>query len=337
MPKQLLPLAGASNEPLIAATVRRLSPLIAPANVYVATGAALSKATRRALPKVPPTNILAEPAPRNTAPCIGWATHALLREDPDALIAVLPSDHFIGDEPGFRRAVETALRIARQDWLVTIGVVPTRAETGYGYVEVGPPLEGGAFQVERFVEKPDAVRAEAFVRGGRHLWNAGMFFFSARTMAAAIEKLMPDLHAGLVKIDAAARRGRERPALERLFPRFPAVSIDYGVMEKAERVAVVPGDFGWNDVGSWESAWELAPKDALSNAAPPGAALIDAERNVVWDARRKKTQRVYALLGVSDMVLVETDDAVLLMPRSRAQDVRKVVEELRRRGDEDLL
>ena len=334
MPKQLLPLAVDPTEPLLAATVRRLAPLIPPDHVYIATGEALVEATARILPNVPRSNILAEPAARNTAPCIAWATRTLLRTSPDARVAVLPSDHFIRDEPAFLRTVEKALHAAEEDYLVTIGMVPTRPETGYGYIEVGAPLAHGASSVTHFVEKPDRARAEAFVRGGKHLWNAGMFFFRGQTMAKAVEAHLPDLHRGLQEIDLAAARGEERQTLARLFPHFSAVSIDHGVMEKAERVAVVPGDFGWNDVGSWESAWELAAKDAHGNALPEGSVLVDAQNNFVCDrTARGSDGRVYAFVGVSDLVLVETDDAVLVIPRERAQDVRAVVEELRRRGD----
>lgn len=332
-PKQFLPLGADAKEPLLAATVRRLEPLIPPERVYIATGAALVEATSRAAPQVPRAQVLAEPVPRNTAPCVGWATMSLLRRDADAIVVVLPSDHFIRNEPEFLRVVERALGVARDGYLCTIGVVPTRPDTGYGYIEVGETLSRGAFMVSRFVEKPDRVRAEEFVRDGKHLWNAGMFFFEARTMARAIETHLPDLWSGLEEIDAAARRGEEQRALDRLFPTFQSISIDHGVMEKAGAVSVVPGDFGWNDVGSWESAWELAAKDDTGNSLPKDAVAIDARGNFVCDRTSNIGKRVYSLVGVSDLILVETDDAVLLIPRDRAQDVRAVVERLKVRGD----
>jgi mannose-1-phosphate guanylyltransferase len=332
-PKQFLPLGADPTEPLLTATVRRLAPLVPPDRVYIATGEALIDATSRAAPQVPRAQILAEPVPRNTAPCVGWATATLLRRDPDALVAVLPSDHFIRDEPEFLRIVQTALDVAREGYLCTIGVVPGRPETGYGYIEVGEALSGGAFRVSRFVEKPDRARAEQFVHGGKHLWNAGMFFFAARTMARAIEAHLPDLWRGLEEIDLAARQGEERRALDSVFPKLPSISIDHGVMEKASAVAVVPGDFGWNDVGSWESAWELAAKDDIGNSLPEGAVAVDARGNFVCDRTTSRSKRVYALVGVSDLILVETDDAVLLIPRDRAQDVRAVVDQLKTRGD----
>jgi mannose-1-phosphate guanylyltransferase len=260
-----------------------------------------------------------------------------LRRDPEAIVAVLPSDHFIGNEPAFLSSIEDALVVAKEDYLVTIGIVPTRPETGYGYIEVGERLSPSAFHVARFIEKPDRSRAEAFVAGGKHLWNAGMFFFRARTMARAIEQHMPSLYRGLVDIEDAAARGQEPEVLARVFPTLPSVSIDHGIMEKAERIAVVPGDFGWNDVGSWESAWELARKDVANNALPDNAIAVDAKGNYVCDRTTVGGKRVYALVGVSDLVLVETDDAVLLIPRERAQDVREVVQILRSRNDQSRL
>jgi mannose-1-phosphate guanylyltransferase len=188
--------------------------------------------------------------------------------------------------------------------------------------------------VARFVEKPDRARAEAYVAGGKHLWNAGMFFFRAKEMLGAIESCLPELSAGLRKIDAAAARGEEARELAATFPVLPSISIDHGVMEKASKLAVVPGSFGWNDLGSWESAWELAEKDGAGNALPADAVAIDAHRNIVRDLTTGAgAKRVYALVGVSDLVVVETDDAVLVMPRERAQDVKAVVTELKKRGD----
>jgi mannose-1-phosphate guanylyltransferase len=332
-PKQLLPLAGDPRESLIAATVRRLAPLVPPERVYIATGVRLVDATARELPQVPRANLLAEPTPRNTAPCIGWATATIARLDPEALVMVLPSDHYITDEEGFRAVVARALDAARAGYMATIGVVPTRAETGYGYVERGHEVKPGVHEVARFVEKPDRARAEEYVRGGKHLWNAGMFFFRAGDMLRAIREHLPALAAGLDAIDAAAKRGDEAAALATTFPTLPSISIDHGVMEKASRLAVVPGSFGWNDVGSWESAWELAAKDGAGNAMPAGSVAVDARGNLVRDLTTGGGKRVYALVGVSDLVVVETDDAVLVIPRDRAQDVREVVKALKDRGD----
>jgi mannose-1-phosphate guanylyltransferase len=339
-PKQLLPLGGI-DEPLLAATVRRVLPLTQPERVFIATGAHLVDATRAILPELPSENFLAEPAARNTAPCIGWSAHRILRVRPDAVVVVLPADHIIGDEVGFRAALTEAARVAREGRIVTIGLTPTRPETGYGYIEVGAPLstepradgsENQTFSVVRFVEKPPLATAQAYLAGGKHVWNGGMFIFRADRMTEALAKHTPELSAMLTKLDEAADRGDEAAAVEELFPAAPSISIDYAVMEREPGLAVVRGDFGWSDVGSWESAWELSPKDPTNNAAPDHAVLEDASGNLVHDLRTDGRTRVVALLGVHDLVVVETDDALLVMPRHRAQDVRAVVETLKTKG-----
>lgn len=331
-PKQLLPLAS-EGESLLAGTVRRLAPLIAPERVLVVTGEHLRDATLAAIPGVPHDHILCEPAPRNTAPCIAWAAAVIARKDPEALVAVLPSDHHIEDEPGFRAVLERALSSAAKGRVTTVGIVPTRPETGYGYIEVGEELGGGAKAVVRFVEKPDRARAEELVASGKYLWNAGMFFFRAKDMLALVERHLPELARGVMTIDAARGAPDAGAVLAEVFPTLPSVSIDHGVMEKAEGLAVVPGDFGWNDLGSWESAWELAAKDEHENALPPGAVAVEASGNLV----RVGSPKLVALVGVRDLVVVDTGDALLIMPRERAQDVRAVVDELKRRGDRERL
>jgi len=281
------------------------------------------------VPRVPRENLLAEPAPRNTGPCIAWATSRIARTDPDAIVCVLPSDHHVANEKEFSRVAQAAIQCAETNHIVTIGIVPTRAETGYGYVEVGDPIGGGAFAITRFVEKPDRETAERYLAEvPKYLWNAGMFFFRARVMMNAFYKYLPDITSGLTRIDEAAKRGEEQRVLEEVFPRFPSISIDYGIMEKTSGVAVVPGDFGWSDLGSWQSMWELAKKDADGNAVPASAVCVGSARNLV----RSESTKTWALAYVEDLVIVETEDAVLVIPRSRAQDVRAIVDILKARG-----
>jgi mannose-1-phosphate guanylyltransferase len=325
-PKQLLPLGGGSSS-LLAETVRRIAPVVPIERVLVVTAAALEEATRAELPDLPRENLLAEPAPRNTAPCIGWANRVIAARDPDALIAVLPSDHHVADEAAFVATVKRALAVAEVRDLATIGIAPTRPDTGFGYIELGAEIGGveGGRDVSRFVEKPDLARAKEYVASGRFLWNGGMFFFRAGAMELAIRAHMPDLASGL---DAMGDHD-----VARVFPTLPSISVDYGVVEKIEagKVGVVPGDFGWSDVGSWESAWELANKDANGNALPEGAVAVDAKGNLV------RAAKMVALVGVDDLVVVETDDAILVMPRKRAQDVRAVVEVLKDTKRKELL
>ncbi|MCL2778151.1 MAG: sugar phosphate nucleotidyltransferase [Polyangiaceae bacterium] len=341
-PKQLLPLAGQSGEVLLAATVQRLAPLITPDRVVIVTGEPLANATAAAVPEVPRAQILCEPAPRNTAPCIAWATSVIEAMDPDAVVAVLPSDHFIANSAEFHRVLERAIATAALGHVTTVGIVPTRAETGYGYIELGAPLASagnasntGAMSVLRFVEKPNLERALEFLNGKRHLWNAGMFFFRARDMHALVGEHLPELAAGIAQIDQASSTANAATVLKNIFPTLPSISIDHGVMEKATRLAVVPGNFGWSDVGSWQSAWELGNKDDHGNALEPDTIAIDTTNSLVRTLGT--TKKVVALVGVRDLVVVDTDDAILVIPRDRAQDVRMVVDALKARGKTNLL
>lgn len=338
-PKQLLPLGPGSSESLIGATVRRLAPLVPPDRTWIATGAHLVESTRRELSWLPESAFLAEPRARNTAPCIAWATHRIARRDPEALVMVLPSDQHVGDEERFRTVLRRALNAAAQGPITTVGIVPTRPETGYGYIEVGEPREEGVHRVQRFVEKPDAATAREYLASGRYLWNSGMFFFRAREMLRAVQEHLPKLAEGLERL-ARASEEQSQAALEEFFETVEPVSIDYGVMERESELSVVSGDFGWSDLGSWESAWEAAPKDAAGNAAPEGSVLISARGNLVADltaGREARGKKVVALVGVEDLCVVETDDALLVMRRERSQDVREVVAELERRRANDLL
>jgi len=330
-PKQLLALGPRKNEALIQGTVRRLTSICSPDRIFVATGQHLLDATASALPQLPASNFLAEPAPRNTAPCIAWATATIRRRDPEAVIAVLSADHLAEDEPRFHDAIDQALRVAESGTITTIGLVPSRPETGYGYLEIGETRPDGAHEVVRFVEKPDRVKADQMVRSGRYLWNSGFFFFRAADMMDAVEHHLPALYAGMKRIDDAAREGCEQQVVREIFPTLQSISIDYGVMEKLSPLAVVPGDFGWTDVGSWQTVWELAARDEQGNAAPGDAVLIDSHGNYVADLRSDSGKTI-ALVGVEDLVVVETDDALLVMPRSRSQDVRQVVAALESKG-----
>ncbi len=338
-PKQLLPLGPCAPDSLIGSTVARLSGLVDTNRILVATGAHLVDATRKELSQLPASAFLAEPMARNTAPCIGWAASVIARTDPEAIVCVLPSDQHAVDAEGFRAALAKAAEAAAGGAITTIGIIPTRPDTGYGYIQRSQEKTPGVFEVARFVEKPDRATAEAYVESGDYYWNAGIFVFRARDMLTAFQKHLPDMAAGLERLNAAAAEGEasERAAVEEFFGSCQSVSVDYGIMEKEAVLNVVPAEFGWSDLGSWESSWDLSGKDAAGNAVPPTTVLVDAKNNLVEDLRTSSgSKRVIALVGVEGLCVVETDDALLIMPTERSQDVREVVATLKNSGREDL-
>lgn len=339
LPKQLLRLGPNAELPLIGATVARIAALVPHERILIATGADLLPATQSALPMLPASSFLGEPVARNTAPCIGWAASIAHRRDPDAIVMVLPSDHHIADEPGFRDVLTRALESAARGAIATVGIQPTRPDTGYGYIELGSELRPGVRQGIRFVEKPGLAQATEYLDSGRYVWNGGMFFFRAERLLQEIARHLPELSAGLTRIEEAAKVGpeKEASATKAVFETVKGVSIDVGVMEKVGAFEVVPANVGWSDLGSWESAWELAPKDASGNAAHDHGFVLEGERNLMLDLRTKEKKRVMVALGVDDLCIVETDDALLVMKRENAQGVRAIVEALSQAGHHDKL
>ena len=325
-PKQFLALA--TNRPLIVETVDRLKGLATPARTFVVCGPVHARAVRKLLPRLPAANVVVEPIARNTAPAIGLATLHVQARDPEGVLAVLPSDHHVADVPGFRKVLERAAEVAASGALVTIGIRPTRPETGYGYIRVGEPIDGKSSRVRAFVEKPDAPTAAGYLSSGEYLWNGGIFVFTARAMRDAIARHLPQLDAVLERIAPTVGTSRHAAALRKWFPRAPAISIDYGVMEKAREIAVVPGDFGWSDVGSFAALPEVRPADPSGNVVVgKGAVLVDSAGCVVVGSGRP-----LGVVGLRDMVVVDSGDAVLVVPRDRSQDVRAVVQSLKSKG-----
>lgn len=327
-PKQLLPILG--RRTMIQETVARLKGIARPAETLVVTGAEQAALVRRQVPALPAANVLVEPVGRNTAPCIALAAEVILAREPDALMVVLPADHAIGDVASFRTALRRAAALAAAgDLLVTIGIRPTYAETGYGYIEVGEALDRrrpAAWRARAFHEKPDRRRAARYCAAGRFLWNSGMFVWRASVVRRAFEEHLPQVAAALRPVGAARSPRQLSLALRRAYRRVESVSIDHGVMEDAENVAVVAGDFGWNDVGSWAAIPDVWGRDADGNSLRGDVLAVEARGNVVLGGKR-----LVALLGVEDLVVVDSDDALLVCPRARAQDIRGVVEQLRRR------
>jgi mannose-1-phosphate guanylyltransferase len=323
-PKQFLPLLS-HGATLLSATVDRLRGHLPLDRILVVTAADQVDQVRAAVPDLPVENVIAEPRARNTAACVGLGALSVATRDPGAVAAVIPSDQFIAHPQRFWDCLEVAfLRAASASRpVVTLGIRPTAPETGFGYLEPGEATAGGARRVARFVEKPDRATAEQYVKSG-YLWNAGMFVFAVDHMLGLIDQHLPELGRTLTQI----RNDPSRAAV--LYPEAQSISIDYGVMEKLgpTEVECVPGDFGWNDVGSFPALAAVAPADAAGNTSLGDSVAIDAHNNIfVGDGKR-----VITAVGVNELVIVATDDAVLVLPKSRAQDVKQVVDALERSG-----
>ncbi|HOX46895.1 MAG TPA: sugar phosphate nucleotidyltransferase [Myxococcota bacterium] len=333
-PKQLLAIGGPRS--LLRETAERLLPMCGWARTLVVASAPLAAAIRAELPEMPAENLLLEPVPRNTAPAIGLAALEVMRRDPAGVLAVLPSDHLVRPAARFRRLIRAAALEARAGQaLVTLGVTPARPETGYGYIRRGRPagrrLGLPVFEVRGFFEKPARRRAEAFVRAGDYLWNSGMFVFTAQAALKALADAMPALRTGLLEVAAAPARARAG-VLRRVFERTEALSFDQGVMERLGGGRVLPFEAEWSDVGSWNALREVLPLDRHGNAVEGDALALDCRGCVV-----RSTGRLVAAVGLTELAVVETEDAVLVCPLDQAQAVRKVVEALRARGRRELL
>lgn len=332
-PKQVLTVQGERS--LIQATVDRLAPIMPPGNIWILTNEFVRDEIVKQLPEVPANQIVAEPAQRNTAPAIGLAAHILHSIDQDAVFGVFPSDHVIGDPDGYIDALIPAFEAASNGEIALLGIQPRWPETGYGYVEFPKGTGAGTnavVKVTRFREKPDLATAEEFVEAGNFFWNAGMFFWKAETVLESLRQHLPKtatLLAGLPAFHAADFASK----MTEVFPLCENISIDYAVLEHARNVVGVPcGDFAWNDVGSWNAVYELLDRDEFQNASVSELLPTDASGNYV-DAGKK----LVALLGVKDLIVVDTPDALLVADRSRAQQVGDIVKLLEKRNREDLL
>jgi mannose-1-phosphate guanylyltransferase len=324
----LLTLTGKKS--LLQQTVDRLTPLATPERTVVVCGPAHATPVARQLPQLPEANIIVEPAPRGSAPAIVLATALIARREPDAIVGSFAADHEVADQDAFNRAIETAIVAARQGWLVTVGLEPTRPETGFGYIErttdvVARTDQGVAYRSERFVEKPDLATAQAYLEAGRSLWNASMFVWQASTLLEEVQRLQPDLFDAVTRIaDAWATPEQDRITAQ-IWAELPESTIDQGILEHSERVAVVPANLGWSDVGDWNNLGELIEQDGAGNRVR-GDLVQEASTNcVVWS----ETGRLVALVGLTDLAIVDTEDALLVVNRKYAQEVRRIVEQLK--------
>jgi mannose-1-phosphate guanylyltransferase/mannose-6-phosphate isomerase len=306
-----------------------LVPFVEPTSVWVCTTRELSAAVREELPEVPPEQILEEPAGRNTSAAIGWTVQSMPAELRQGAVAVLPADHRIGDAETFRGALELAEGICLQSGrVVTLGVTPRWPETGYGYLELGQVLDSESHlrEVVRFTEKPDEAVARRFVESGDYLWNAGIFIFRGQRILELLGRLQPEIAAGLDTVQEEPGR------LEEVYPQLPSISIDFAVMEKIDDLVTIPVDCGWSDLGSWAALLDVLERDEAGNVTRGRVVTIDSKDNLIF-----AEEGSVAALGVSDMVIVRTGDTVLVVPRYRAQEVRRLVSRLEEQGLEELL
>jgi mannose-1-phosphate guanylyltransferase len=321
-PKQIADLLG--EGPMIQQTIQRVSEIVPEERRWIVTNQEQADLFAGLVPELKHARFIIEPLGRNTAPAIGLAAVRLLKEDADAVMLVLPADHRIADHAAFRSCLMTAAEIVgNSSTLATLGIEPTRPETGYGYIQIDtgkPPLKDNVFRVKTFAEKPNLQTAKLFLESGEFFWNSGMFIWRADSIMTHIQNSLPDWYAGLKKIARALDTKKEVEVAEEVFRSNKGISIDYGVMEHAKNVVVVKGTFGWSDVGSWDEVWRIRPHDNEGNALEGNTVTVGCANNLIL-AREK----LIALVGVNNLAVIDTEDAVLICPLSEAQKVRDIV------------
>ncbi|MSR64402.1 MAG: mannose-1-phosphate guanylyltransferase [Verrucomicrobiae bacterium] len=318
-PKQLLALV--TERTLIEETVARIEPVFPLKNILIITNTAQAPKIRKLLPHIPKKNIIAEPMRRDTAAAVALGTVIVARRNPNAVMAVLPADHVIKEPAKYQRVLVDCLELAgREKVLVTIGIKPTEPNTGYGYIEAGKKRGTKFWDAKRFVEKPDLATAKKYVASGRYRWNAGMFVWSAAAVSEALDTHIPELFSRLRTLHPAIDTPRFSDALRKLYPKLQRVSIDYGLMEKAQNVVVADGSFAWDDVGSWVALERHLPRDAHGNVSRGKLVSLRSQNNIVIGDKR-----LIATLGVRDLIIVETKDATLICHRDEAQKIKEIV------------
>ncbi|MDA0875444.1 MAG: mannose-1-phosphate guanylyltransferase [Bacteroidetes bacterium] len=326
-PKQFLSIVG--DDTLIQATVARLAGIVPTENIHIVTNERYVDETRRQLPALPPENVLAEPLSRNTAPCITFAAQIIHAKDPEAVMVVLPSDHVIRDVRLFHDTLRVGIDKATEEGsLVTIGIEPTYPATGYGYVQFDPDdLDGSgqlsALFVRTFAEKPNLETAERFLDSGDFLWNSGMFIWRTDSILHAVETLLPDVHEAFSYLAGSSASSLDPDRLRQAFSDCPSISVDYGVMERANKVYVVPGSFDWSDVGDWKAVYELSEHGATGNVIEGHAIVHNAARCLI-----SADKRLVAVVGLNDVIVVDTEDALLVCHKDATQSVKNVVDYL---------
>lgn len=329
-PKQLLSLSG--KEAMINETADRIFKVADKENVFAVTSVLQAdELIKIAKGRIKAENVLKEPSARNTAACIGYAAAYILKKFGDGVMIVTPSDAFVKDEEEYARVLRLAVSAAEKGGIVTVGITPTFPATGYGYIRFAAG-EGEVKKVERFVEKPSLEKAEEYLKSGKYVWNSGVFVFRASVIEEELKKHLPEVYAPIEEIKKAVGTPEEKEVLNRIYPQIPSVSIDYGVMEKTDSISVIPASFGWNDVGSFDMLKVFHAQDENGNISVGDNVIIDSKETTVYS-----TGRTVAVLGADNLVVVETPSAVLVIDKSRVQEVKRITDELKARGKEELL
>lgn len=332
MPKQFLDILG-TGKSFIRSTFERFSHVVSPDHFLVVTNGIYRDLVLEHIPELDPSQILCEPIGRNTAPCIGYAAYTLRRKDPEAIMIVTPADHLVLDETSFRTIIDDAVTFADgNDALMTIGVTPSRPETGYGYIQVSD--RKAISKVKCFTEKPNLELAQTFVQCGEFFWNSGIFVWKVRDIISSFEQFLPEHHSLFSEIENDLGTRREAEAIEHVFSVCHAISIDYGVMEKASNVFVRCGDFGWSDVGTWGSVYMHSRKDKYANARPDKGCYLYNTRSSFISVPEGK---IAVVNGLKDYIVVDTDDVLLICPRSEEQDIKQYIDDVKyNEGEEHI-
>jgi len=334
-PKQFLKIFG--NETMIQQTYQRLLPLFPSENIYFVINSNQKKEIQEQLPFVPEENIIIEPYGKNTAPCIGLAALHLKHRDADSIMVVLPADHLIQDETQFLKVLRTGAKLLeRESCLITIGINPTYPSTGYGYIQYNGSVcteeNVTAYRVKTFAEKPNLDTAKKFLMSGDFLWNSGMFLWKTQNILKEMEEYVPEIYDSLQKIESSIGTDAYSDALERAYQEIRGISIDYAVMEKSQQVCVIKGDFGWSDVGSWEEVYDILEKDKSKNAVIGKAVLRDSKGCLVYSP-----DQLVATIGLKDTIVIQSGNALLVCPRNRSQEVKELVDYLKRKKKSDYV
>lgn len=333
LPKQFLSIDGVS-ESLIKMTHQRLRRAFEPSKIFYVANPEYSTLIIKEITDIPESNIILEPLPKNTAPAIGLSAAIISKMDEEAVIAVLPSDHYIKNEDLFVKVLRAAYQVAKEGDIITIGITPDRPETGFGYIRKGALISTvddiDIHGVEAFIEKPNRQKAIEYISTGRYLWNAGIFIFTAKRILEEMGRLMPQTLDLILKVRDIINREPER-AIE-IFAQIESISIDYGIMEKVSGIRVIPADLKWSDVGSWAAMRDILPKDSLGNVSIGENVLIDCQDCIV-----RSEKKTVAIIGMSSVAVIVTDDAILVTPLEKSQDVKKVVDELEKMGKKELI